>query len=498
MQYQRSFLVLLVVFASCSGEETTGPAQRSGFGNPHRQGGNSSAEAQRVSVRAYRARKEPISTYILSNTTLEAIREVTAYAKLNATVEEILVEEGTAVREGEVLLRLEDREIQNEYLQAQIAVDQAELSLQQAEVRAEQSEASYQRMLSLLEEKLISKQDFDLAALANRTDELAFRVSGEQHEAAKARLEASEIQLGYTEIRSSIDGVIIERLVYVGDRVNVNQAVFTVADLSTLWARIYIPEKELPRIRIGQKAQIQVEIFPDQKSEAVVKMINPAIDPTSGTVKVTLEVSEDNKLLRPGMFGTVYIATETHPDAVVILKSAILRERDENRVFVVKPDRTVEKRQIALGFSDENRVEVLGGVEDGEAVVTVGYEGLNDGYAVNILGWDGGEQTLVTQPDELSSSASIEGKALNITPVRGEQARGRRGGPDFGLRPRGQQDFDPERLKMLEDRLLRMPEIRKEYESRLAEDPTLSTDPKKRTAFFREMMRTVGQAREGP
>ena len=136
MRYRRILLVpmllLWAVLSSCSSNEVTQTGSNPGRGDRGRPGGGRTIESRAISIRAYRAKREPISTYIVSNTTLEAIRKVTVYARLTAIVEEILVEEGAVVGEGDVLLRLEDREVRNEYEQASIAVDEANLGLRQA------------------------------------------------------------------------------------------------------------------------------------------------------------------------------------------------------------------------------------------------------------------------------------------------------------------------------------------------------------------------------
>ena len=207
MQYQRILLVpvvvLLALLGSCSSEGTQS-GRNPGPGGRGLGGGNGPAEAQAISIRAYRARTEPISIYIVSNTTLEAIRKVTVYARLNAIVEEIMVEEGVVVREGDVLLRLEDREVQNEYEQASIAVDEAKLGLQQAEIKVQFSIANYERALDLFQQKLISKQEIDQVSLTDRIDGLAVETAQQRLAAAQARLRSATIQLEFTEIPSPI------------------------------------------------------------------------------------------------------------------------------------------------------------------------------------------------------------------------------------------------------------------------------------------------------
>jgi RND family efflux transporter MFP subunit len=434
----------------------------------------------------------PISTYIVSNTTLEAIRKVTVYARLNAIVERILVEEGAVVREGDVLLRLEDREVRNEYEQASIAVDEANLGLRQGEVRVQLSAADYERSLDLFEQRLISKQEFDQVSLTNRLDGLALETAQQGLEAAQARLRAATIQLEYTEIPSPIDGVITERLIEVGDRVNGNEEVFSVEEFPPLWARIFVPERDLPQLKVAQKAQVRVDTFPDQDFEAAIKMINPTVDATSGTVKVTLEMERTDRL-RPGMFGTVYIATETRPDAIVIPKKAVLRERDENRIFVITAENLVEKRDVVLGFSEEDRVEILEGIVEGEAVVTVGYEGLADGYAVNVMSWEGApppEASSVSVASEPASSPERGGRTDEISPPQGRDTpprqQARRG--SSGSRGPGGRAMPPEMVARVMDRLMENPEVKEEYEARLAQDPELATDSEKKRAFAQEMM----------
>ena len=507
------FLAFLLTGAvGCGGDEgaENGGDPRSAFDPRGRGGGGrrgpaqASPEFQEVSVKASRVERQPISTYILSNTTLEPIRSVIMIARVSGLVTEILVEEGDRVREDQLLARLEDREIRNENEQAKIAVAQAEIQVRQAKVRAEQSQASYDRSITLKNQKLISQQDFDQAELNQRTDDLAFDVARQQHEAAKARLEAAALRLEYTEIRSSINGVITERLINVGDRLNANQEVVLIEDFTPMWARIFIPERELPLLRTGQAARVSLEAFPEQDFTGRIKMINPRVDAASGTVKVTLEMIDPSQRLRPGMFGVVRIPTSTRPDAVVLAKKAVLRERDENRVFVIKPDNTVEKRVIELGISEEDRVEVVRGLEPGETVVVVGQESLNDGYPVKVLAWEGTPGDIPSAaPAALPAAARVQGGPgddRQASPPAAEEGR-RRFGAGQGQRPeqrqgQGRRGQGRDREAFLERMLDSNPELKKEYDKRLAEDPELATDPDKRRVFLRELMSKLRSGRQ--
>jgi RND family efflux transporter MFP subunit len=461
------FLLICVHFAACTSESP--PA--GGFGRPGGKGPSQTDQAEKaLSVKASLVAREAISLFVTSNTTFESIRDVVVYSKLNAIVSELAVEEGDLTSKGSVLARLDDREIRNEFEQARIAIDQAKVSLRQAEVRAELSAAEQKRAVTLFEQKLISQQEFDQTALASKTDALAADQAQRQLEAAEARLEGATIQLEYTKIESPLRGVVTERLVDVGDRVNVNEALFTVQEFPPLWARIYVPEKSLPELRVGQRAQIEVETYPDQEFEGRIKMISPTVDASSGTVKVTIEVNRPGRYLRPGMFGTVLIATRTTPDALVIPKKAVVRERDLNYVYVIRPDSTVTRQEIEIGLSEEDRVEILSGLQEGDSIVTVGHETLNDGYQVAVKSWEGEAPEQFASPTEETSPQT--------PPQFAEFRGGRPGGGKGGF-------FD---------RLMENPEVKKKYEARLAEDPSLATDPQKRRAFVREVMPQFRQA----
>jgi hypothetical protein len=180
------------------------------------------------------------------------------------------------------------------------------------------------------------------------------------------------------------------------------------------------------------------------------------------------------------MFGTVLIATQTQPEALVIPKKAIVRERDLNFVYVIKADNTVSRQEIEIGLSEENRVEVVTGLQEGDVIVSVGHETLNDGYLVAVRDWEG------SIPESFQAAASASPQTPAQMAQRLEPRPETRGasGPGGG---RGE----------FFQRLLQNPEIKKKYETRLAEDPSLATDPQKRRAFVREVMPQFRQAQGG-
>ncbi len=356
----RWFVLLFLALFACGEEE----AQQTQGGRAGRggRGGRGGGAAAPVKVEA--VKRGDISAYILKNTTLEAERWVDVRARRAGQVIALLKEEGDPVRAGTVMARLDADA-------AQISVAQREVAHQEAKQRYEREDALFQRNLG-------SKQSYENAKT--------------QFESSKAQLEQAKLDLSYTAIRSPIEGIMTLRNIEVGNMVTNNQVVASVAKFDPLLARIQVTEKDFGKITVGQTARITVEAAPEREFTGTVKMISPVVDPESGTVKVTVEVPRtDTSLLRPGMFASVYIITETRRNTLVIPKKALVLEGEGNQVFTFETDPETgrgqaQRKRIEIGFTDSDRLEILNGLSPGEQVITVGQEGLRPGSPVRLVG----------------------------------------------------------------------------------------------------------------
>ncbi|MCK5793248.1 MAG: efflux RND transporter periplasmic adaptor subunit, partial [Anaerolineales bacterium] len=303
--------LLMLFISACSSDSESGSAASAGRGNGGSDFGAGNEEIA-MSVEGHKVSRRSISEYVITNTTLESIREVIVYSKVSAMVTERHFEEGDIVKQGDLLVKLHDDEIINNLEQSKIALTQTEVAIMQAEVNAELSAADFKRVKSLYDQQLISQQEYDQSEIARRSDTLSLDNVKRQLEAAKSRLAAAEIQVAYTTVKSPITGVVTARTVNIGDRLRSNQQLLTIQEFPPLWARIHIPEISIPKIKVGQLAKLQMEAYSERKFSGRIKLISPTVEAESGTIKVTIEVKKDTQLLRPGMFGTVYIATDSH------------------------------------------------------------------------------------------------------------------------------------------------------------------------------------------
>jgi membrane fusion protein (multidrug efflux system) len=287
---------------------------------------------------------------------IEAFADATVIAKVGGEVRDILVEEGDDVSSGDVLARLDG--------------DRLRLEMEQAEANLRKLQRDYQRNLDLKDRGLVSAGDFE-------------KIQYEM-EALQATFDLATLELGYTEIRAPIDGVISERFIKVGNTIDVNAPTFQVTSLEPLISYLHVPEREYRRIDAGQEAMIEIDALAGTRFAAIVSRVSPIVDPETGTFKISIEVSDPSRRLKPGMFGRINIVYDMHADAMQIPRSAIIEEAGQSAVFVVE-DNVAERRVIRTGYAEGGQIEILEGLDETDEFVIVGQTSLKNGSKVSII-----------------------------------------------------------------------------------------------------------------
>lgn len=332
--------------------------QKSGSGQgapPGMRPGGAQGEAL-IPVEVSSVQRRDMADYILASTTLEALREIEVYAKTTGIIEKLLVEEGYDVRAGDTLVVLDDRE--------------ANLNLRKAEISYREAQNALNRAKEMSSQDLISQEEYETTQLAS--------------ESAKTGLEEARLAYEYTRVIAPIAGTITERFIELGDMITQSKILFQLADFNPLRARIFIPERELPRLVIGQGVLLNVESAPGREFPAVVQLISSVIDPSSGTFKVTIEVKSAGDRLRPGMFASARIIVDRHLNTKVVPAEAVLYEGKQRYVYVVR-DGAAARVDLEAGFTDQGSLEVIGSIEEGEKVVVAGQNNLASGTKVEIV-----------------------------------------------------------------------------------------------------------------
>jgi RND family efflux transporter MFP subunit len=364
------FALSLAVFGAGCGGEADGHGTN-GRGN----NGSDEKEEPAIAVRAGEVVREPISSLYSTSATLRADRQATVIARTHGVVRRLAVEEGDRVGAEQPLAYLEDEE--------------QRIEAARARTTEETARRDHERLSGLYDRGLVSVDEYE----ASRRD---------AEDAAHA-LDLAELELNRTVIRAPIAGVVVTRHLDVGATVSDGTPVYDLADLQPLYADINIPERHVTRLAPGQEVRLTADATGSQ-ANAIIERIAPAVDAATGTVKVTVAV-EDGSGLRPGAFVRVDIVTDTHPDALVVSRSALVAEGRRWHLYRLTDDDTsVEQVEVTLGFEAGDRIEISGiadasaEISEGETVVVVGAPALSDGAKVRVI----------TDEDTESTSEPVE------------------------------------------------------------------------------------------
>jgi len=284
---------------------------------------------------------------------LEADSEAAVVAKVGGEVVEIVVEEGDRVSAGQLMARL-DR-------------DRLELEMRQAQAELNRLKQEYRRNVQLHERGLVSEGAFETLRYDLQALDASYRMA--------------KLQLDYADIRAPIDGVISARISKVGNTLNPGDELFRISNPRTLVAYLHVPQRDLFHFQVGQPARLSLDALPGEDHLAMIQRISPRIDPETGTFKVTLAVTEASSGLRPGMFARVQIVYDVHPDALLIPAGAVLSEDAEAAVFVVEQG-VARRRPVATGLTNDQRVEIIDGLDGDEEIIVIGQSAVQDGTPV--------------------------------------------------------------------------------------------------------------------
>lgn len=315
--------------------------------------------------------KGSISDYILLSANLETEEQADVYSRIQGIVKKINYDEGDNVKSGTVLMQLE--------------ADEYVLSEKRARLAYLKQKADFERLSAMFNEDLLSKEEFEQARYAT--------------EGLEVEWEQAKLNLSYTKIKTPISGVIGDRQAKPGDRIQPTDKLFTVINTRDMIAIVYVPEKEIGRVNKGQVAYITSDHIHGEKYTGWLKRVSPVIDPSSGTFKVTIGVKVKNNKIRAGMFVNAHIITDTHEDAVLVPKTAIIYENEAMNVFVVK-DSIAHKISLDVGFQDFEKVESKSGLNAGDKVIVVGQAGLKDKTKVKIVSEQ--ENTIAVKNEKVS------------------------------------------------------------------------------------------------
>ncbi|HXV21166.1 MAG TPA: efflux RND transporter periplasmic adaptor subunit [Desulfuromonadales bacterium] len=322
-----------------------------------------------------------------------AQRKAAVAAKTTGRLEWLGVEEGSRVREGEVIARLESRDVAAARDRAAAGLERARAVLAEADAEANEAELSFRRFQELLAGGFVSRAEYD-AALARRDRARAGVASARAAvAAAAAELREAEVAFDYTRVRAPFDAVVLTKNADIGDiltpigaAAEARAAVVNIADLDSLQVEADVSESSLEKVGVGQPCEIRLDALPEERFAGEVHMIVPTADRSKATVLVKVRFLDPDPRILPEMSARVAFlarapAEEERTPRTALHAAALRRQNGRTEVFVIRAGRAVAT-PVTPGEAIGDLVEIREGVETGEKVVLRPLEKMRDGIRV--------------------------------------------------------------------------------------------------------------------
>ena len=321
-----------------------------------------------LTVNAGKVESGAFTRFLSLNGTVNAWQDVIIAPEVGGyRVEEVLVDVGDYVEQGQELVRLST---------AILATDFAsrEAALKQREAQAENARLAFERAEAIAARDLLSDADLD------RINSEALTASAAR-DAAKADLEAARVRLQFAKVTAPDAGVITSRNVTVGQLAQAGAEMLRLLRKSRVEWRGEVPESSLLTLQVGQS--VTITSVDGREHDGTIRVVSPTVDPITHNGLVYVDIAGDTAL-RPGMFARGRIEF-TASEALLVPLASLVSSDGYNYVFIVQSDRTVRRQMIQTGSIQGENIEVIGGLEPGANIVTTGAGFLKDGELVNVV-----------------------------------------------------------------------------------------------------------------
>ncbi len=315
---------------------------------------------------------------------VEASKQVMVYSTIPTKVTKLNVDVNDVVQKGDILATVDNIKIKQGVLQA-------EAGLASARAQYENAKTEWKRIEKLFKEKAVSQAQYD--AVKAQKDAAIAMVNQ-----LKAGLQSAKEQLKDTYIKAPISGIISARNYNLGDQTAPQMPAFVIVQMEKLKVFVDLVEKHVGMVKAGDIVYITVSGYPNDVFSGKIFKVYPTVNPMTRTVKVEILLENSDMKLKPGMYASVDIVTETKSDVVLIPKHAIMvntslkslggevrnTEIIINRsVFVIKDNKAI-KTSIDVGITNDGMVEILNGLNVGDEIVTIGQYNLTNSSKVQI------------------------------------------------------------------------------------------------------------------
>lgn len=400
-------------------------------------GGDSSAISTAVAVNVQQVQKGSMESFIKVSTQVSANSTVDVTPKVGGIVESLQVQVGDMVRAGDLLFVVDDTDLQLSAQTAMASIQQAQASVNSAQAQynsavggssqsqldsartaMDSAKISYDDAVKNLER---TKELYEVGGAAQtevESLESSVELARQQYEAAKTQYEllnnqilkesaeaaaagvkqaqagvesartqyqSIQNQIANTRVKAEVSGMVASNNVTVGGMVNANSPAMTLMDIDTVKVVLGVSDEVINQISMGSPVYVTISAASDQPFEGHVTNIAPAPDNSTMLYPVEVELQNPDHIIKPGMFASAKLVLSSQEGVISLPLNAVVSKNDETYVFVVQEDNTVKKVNVETGMSNEESIEIVSGLQEGDQVVIKGQDYLIDGSSVEVV-----------------------------------------------------------------------------------------------------------------
>jgi multidrug efflux pump subunit AcrA (membrane-fusion protein) len=373
-------------------------------------------------VRTVKADVASVATNVEYPGKLEPVQQISVSPKSPGKVAAVKVDVGAHVKAGDLLFTLDAQDLQAQLRQQQASLElskanltktegsgleqqmlSAEQSLQKAQTAYNDAKDNYNKMKQLFDADAISKQDFtnietrynsaqdDLDFAKNNYELLkqksgpeSVNIASAQLHQAKAGVDSMSVQLGNSEIRSPISGIVSTRNVDKGEIVSSAVASFTIIDTTALMVSVDVSDKMIGKITKGQIIPVKISAAENATVNGIVDNVSPSSDAKTQLYTIKIKIDNSRNELKPGMFARAVLPAESRANVLLVPNSAVKTENNVQYIYIVA-DGKVKKVAVETGLSNDKVTEIKKPLKKGDLVIIEGQTFLNDGEKVNVI-----------------------------------------------------------------------------------------------------------------
>ncbi len=402
----RAVIIVALSIAAAACQQTSGETAPPGGGRGVARGGRG---GQAVSTQTTQVQQMSVQREVDLSGTLLSPDQAKVSSEVAGIIREVPIQLGTEVKAGDVLVRLEPRELQLaldraesalRQVEAQLGIDRAQdkqppadeqiASVRQAMANLDDARAAFERAQQLNGRGLLTRADRDTAETRLKVTDANYQAALDTVHSLKASLqdrrasyELAQKKLADAVIKAPVAGAISERLVQPGEFIRENTPVATIVQMNPLKLKTAIQEKHASIIKPGQAIEFDVEAFLNRKFKGKIAYVSPAVDQATRTFAVEALVDNSDRQLKPGFFAKGVVLTRVDENVLAVPEDAISTLAGVSTVYVIDNGKA-RQQQVSLGARQNKLVEVTSGLKGDETLATTNLSQLATGVIVRV------------------------------------------------------------------------------------------------------------------